>query len=604
MKISVKGILGIHSLESRINKGKLTLVIGDNSQGKTSFLNACKAVLAGDPDPARVGGRGQGSAYVNDEAEAGIARLETDNGERWFKPGSSPIGETGAETLCAKAAVGITDLFAATTMEGRAKMWEEELGCNEIPDDVLLDRLSTAMFDCSYDQINDERQRRQCISVLDTINNSGWDAAQEYWRKVALESKKDWVHAVDTVDPGYASVYGVKKALEWRPPNSNVDQLNMTVAEAERDLRTAKDEYETALQLVGADAAININIDQCKQRLVEIQHNVSGIGREIENLHKDKDKVSKSEGEIQGTIEDYKQQLNDLIVLVETRKKIYEVICPSCGAELKFDKDDPDPLYLSNANRHGEDDLDDDSLDDQIKFIRSELERLNKKKGNLFYEKRKFSDRISEINNRRAGYNGEIKQLTQQIESASNAPSAEALESQHTAKDNLERASEALANVTAWTKAQDAHNSVQYCTKIKALLQTSGIRSEYMTPRMDKIRAIVNNFTAKCGWEDIDIDDKDYGISYNGRSVKLCSASEQWRAHAILQIAIAIITKSSAVVIDNGEVLSEGNRQSFIRIVSGLLFNVNWLAVLMGITMEDYKIDVEHIDYIHIKGGR
>ena len=51
------------------------------------------------------------------------------------------------------------------------------------------------------------------------------------------------------------------------------------------------------------------------------------------------------------------------------------------------------------------------------------------------------------------------------------------------------------------------------------------------------------------------------------RPAQLCSASEQWRAQAAIQLTLAAMTGSRAVVLDRADLLDAGNREGLVRAV-------------------------------------
>ena len=52
------------------------------------------------------------------------------------------------------------------------------------------------------------------------------------------------------------------------------------------------------------------------------------------------------------------------------------------------------------------------------------------------------------------------------------------------------------------------------------------------------------------------------------RLIQLCSASEQWRAQAAIQLTLAAMTGSQAVVLDRADLLDSNNRSGLVRAVN------------------------------------
>ena len=54
---------------------------------------------------------------------------------------------------------------------------------------------------------------------------------------------------------------------------------------------------------------------------------------------------------------------------------------------------------------------------------------------------------------------------------------------------------------------------------------------------------------------------------WGGRPIQLCSESEKWRAQAAIQLTLAAMTGSQAVVLDRADLLDADNREGLVRAV-------------------------------------
>ena len=596
--INVENIIGVKSIRVQIDKGKIVIVCGNNSQGKSSFLNACRAVFAAHPDPARIGGLKQRAAYINERAEMGIARVKTAYGERWFKPGTDPIGETNQPPICNPAAVGIVDLFAPPSHQARSEMWEEILGGgDDIPKEILSDKIAEVMFKCKYVDIKDEKDRRQCDNTINIILHEGWDKAQEEYRQMGVEAKKDWRDAVASVDTKNAGAYGATKADLWKPPLADIEDLNLLPSEAQTYLDEAEQVYEGAIAMEAARMVVE-NRAAAEDQTQNIKDLQAEHTKQVKAVQSIRDKESKLEKKIvkeTKTRDKIDEELNQLeSKLMDQEAKTWEgaegiIYCPKCNEQLVL-IDQHIHLLEEQAEIQKEAELKIADLKKEIDSVKmklnkasSDLEGSLKEQADLRLEGKEIDQTIRRINDKIDHLKGIVEAKGEAVRIDDSIPT------QAEAKVRLEKARQIYDNVIAMTKATDAHRRAKYCQAIKIHLQASGIRHEYLKPSVEQIRKICSLFCKLCGWREIGISEGDYSITYGGRAIKLCSTSEQWRTHAIIQIAIALVTKSEVAIIDEANLLSQENYTLFLKKGLEPLIEQTKLTVFIGETGEKMK---------------
>ena len=61
------------------------------------------------------------------------------------------------------------------------------------------------------------------------------------------------------------------------------------------------------------------------------------------------------------------------------------------------------------------------------------------------------------------------------------------------------------------------------------------------------------------------------GVGNGGRPALLCSESERWRAQASIQLTLAAMTGSRAVVLDRGDILDPMGREGLVKVCAAVL---------------------------------
>ena len=80
-------------------------------------------------------------------------------------------------------------------------------------------------------------------------------------------------------------------------------------------------------------------------------------------------------------------------------------------------------------------------------------------------------------------------------------------------------------------------------------------------------------------------DDKG-GLMWDGRPVQMCSESERWRAQTAMQLTIAALTGSKAVVLDRGDILDNKQRGALYVALKHVAAKTNIAIVLCATTAQ------------------
>ena len=342
--------------------------------------------------------------------------------------------------------------------------------------------------------------------------------------------------------------YGGEKAANWlpaawRPEIEGRSEEDMTAALTDaRDALTAANSVQTIEQ---------DRIDKAKDLLDSV---IPGKEGELKTAKETADSITQQITDLSAKYSEHKVDYDALVIACNQAKAIIQdkapLSCPGCGAGLIV-KDNvlrgyasPEPEEIEKAK------LQIETATPDITKLRAQCEEfINLSK----------SARVKQAEAQRTVHTiqGELNQLKVQARDAGlNAqqatPEAEIA--------RLETAvQEARMNLDVFKQLADAkmhHDNVVEMDKICTLLGPNGARAKVMGEAMDKVRKILGLIQSITGWETIGVL-SDYGITANGRPIKLTSDNEKLKAQWSMQIASAILTESQWVVLDKADTLRD-----------------------------------------------
>ena len=89
------------------------------------------------------------------------------------------------------------------------------------------------------------------------------------------------------------------------------------------------------------------------------------------------------------------------------------------------------------------------------------------------------------------------------------------------------------------------------------------------------------SLTEAAGWPQVAVNET-ATVTWNERSVALCSESERWRAQACIQLTLAAITKSQVVVLDRVDILDLAEREALRAIILAAYGKANIQVLLFS----------------------
>ncbi len=140
----------------------------------------------------------------------------------------------------------------------------------------------------------------------------------------------------------------------------------------------------------------------------------------------------------------------------------------------------------------------------------------------------------------------------------------------------------------AAVEAAQIHEKIVRQIEIVGLLAETGLRQSALVDALGGFASELLDVTRAAGWRPVTVD-ADMSVSYGGRPVSLCSAGEQFRVRAALQIVAAKRDGSSLVILDGADILDAPGRNGLMRALAGL-------PAVIGMTMKREEMPAKLVE--------
>src|SRR6185369_632365 len=121
----------------------------------------------------------------------------------------------------------------------------------------------------------------------------------------------------------------------------------------------------------------------------------------------------------------------------------------------------------------------------------------------------------------------------------------------------------------AFTQKHEAdrlHGSITNTAELMAKIAPEGIRGDVLTRALKGFNASMEKFCTAAGWRPVALE-PDFMPTYGGTIYLLLSESAKFRVRVILQIGMALLDKSQALIVDAADILDKGGRNGLFKAV-------------------------------------
>ena len=553
MRIEVEGLLGIRAATVDLRPGEVVEVIGPNASGKTSLAVCAQALLAYDANPLGLGAGESRAAYLLDGEGEGKATLsDSADGAPYaaWRPRSQTLeastGGPKAERISRPEAVGIVDFTARRSARERAGLFHSSLLPPESEVIAALKELLAKFMDAA-----------DLVGVLAVVSERGYGSAEAIYTDRAREAKRSWT--VVTSRP-----YGVKVAADWRPSGWLADFDSLSVSEAEEAVVTARDALAAVHRVQAISEAELEAAAKAAAEVPALEAKAAALEEASGSAHEAFDLAAADHATAERAFEDFHAKLQASAAKANGPDLQH---CPHCGAEVvvvsgnvtQWSKEDAKGL-AAHAAKVKRIEKKRPALNDQLRecvtvYRRTQAEAESAREAHLTakVELRELRRRSG-----RPGADGEV-------ETAEHRRALASLEA------DVEHRRAALDMVKAVQTAGGLHDTAVRYSEVRRLLGPSGVRGKLLTAGLGRLNAGLRRLADVSGWPVVTVTEEGQVLLREERPAALCSESERWRAQASIQLTLAAMTGSRAVVLDRGDILDEAGREGLRKACAAVL---------------------------------
>lgn len=512
LRISVRDYRGIERAD--VELAPICLAAGMNEQGKSCLAQAARAALAGVAIPIPGIAKKDAKLLVRDGAERGTVSAALDGKEaRAIEWPKCDIGTTEGGIYASQFAVGLRHLFDLDDME-RASVLAGYI--NSVPD---VSDLAGALADIGYGE--------KAVDGLwkSVAGPDGWDGTYKKAREHSTKLKGQWEGVT-------GEKYGSKKGETWAPEGWGDDPDGLAGHVSREDLVATVDQKETELErTIGRRAVADANLDALREE-----------AKRVPELEKQEAKAREE-----------KTQLFEAhrALQVKTLGPVPQppMACPKCSAALALDKDGTALIEATDVTTAKQVTAAKKARTDHAQAV----EKARAEFDVAYAEHQKIHAQL--VDARKAAI--QVDKLSQHGEGSATDADVEA------ARERLAQAEQSLKSFDAKAQADKLHSDVVRNDKLAAILAPDGLRRRKLAAGLEEFNANLAELSAAAKWPTVRIDEN-LAAHYGTRPVWAASASGQWRARVVAQVAMAKMDGSAAVVIDEADILDAKGRNGLV----------------------------------------
>lgn len=521
MQAIVKNFRGI--AEATIDIKRIALIAGHNGAGKTSIARAVAAAATGKPIPYAKITKAGCKVLLRTGTKSGMAAIGTNDGSTQIEWPKAEAHSTGTPPVASEIATGITDLFSMKGSDALAYMIDLLKAAPDF-DDVL-----NALTDADMSKEELEVAHKTATAVWKAIQENGWQAAHAQAVVTGSRLKGAWQQIAGTN-------YGTKKADEWFPEGWEDVLLQHTPESLDKAIAAAQAALE---EVVGKSAVSRAE----QEKLQALADRLPSFEKLVADRHAAHDAAALPVKEIE---EKLKNTANP-----NSRK---DYACPHCEALVNVTAVSGSEFLLTKAEAVDE---------NHIKEARNIYAGLCGDQQRLTGVLHDCQRQLTEAN-----YQLKTAQQAQETlkggEVSTDAPTEDTVLA---ARQLLSNSLNTKAMVEKYHAARKASAQIAASQVIIDALDETGIRKTKLAQCLDAFT--VSYIEPLCGDFGIPslLVDSDLSVSMGETAYPMLSASEQFRMHTVLQVAIAKLEKASVIIIDGADILDKPGRGRLLNMV-------------------------------------
>lgn len=558
MNVTINNYRGLAS--ASLDVSRICLLAGPNEAGKTSASQAFAAALTGDPVPIAGVKKPQVGMLVRAGTANGSVELTTEHGTSNIQWPSAKVKSEGQPPWASHYAAGLQSIVNLDDKE-RVKTLTECLKASPTRADLDKQLVSFKLSPAHLDQL------------WQLIEQQGWDGACAQIKEKGARLKGQWQQAT-------GEQYGSKKAESWIPEGFDDALMGQSEETLQAIVTDARDALEAAIAADAVDDSRRADLEALAALLP---------GRKIDLLAADSDKtdsalqnqLTECNGFIK-SMEDERKKIKIGLRALPEAKQMPGMPCPDCGTVLQVHGNKLEISAQLSAEELT-------SRQEAIDSHSANLDSANKGMMKYMEAATRIKSQISETINTRMQKIAECKRLVIESESAVKelekpAASVTSTVSVDDCRTTMAQAEIRLKAFRSKFEADRLHVAIGQNAELLAKIAPEGIRGDVLVKALKSFNDSLVAVCKAANWRPVTLE-SDFMPCYGGTIYLLLSESAKFRVRVILQIGMALLDKSQALIIDAADILDKGGRNGLFKAVK-----LAGLPALISMTIDSKEL--------------
>lgn len=519
IRLKVRGFRGVDRADIDIDPGSITLLAGQNHQGKSSVCQSLAAAVCNVPIPFYGAARPDKPVLTKTQAK-GMVRGGMDKGYVELYDGE----ERQAQVMWPGCTVHSTEKYACS------KVAAGLLNPLEF-DDALRQKFFAGLLESDPVKEDIEAAFNDAKVTVENFHSrlevDGWDVLHTTFKETGARLKGQW-------EAFSGSKYGSTKAADWKPEGWRDELENYSLENIGTELAVAQRNLEGALGALAVGEA------------------------DIERLTKAAGVEAQEAGVVATCKDRIEFALNTRIKAADRLKGIEvpeEHACPSCGTLLDATRAAGGVLVLKLSE-----------------LRKADIDRAREEKAAAVLAHANAEELVTAAQkalNEAVARLAAVQGSAVQLQAAKGKRGTQ--EAVDVARDYLRGVEADRERIKALLECRRIAGEVVTNQKIIDILAPDGLRRQKLVQKLAVFnRDHLAKLCALAEFQQVTVDES-LSVLHGGRPYYLLSESEKYRVRAVLQTAVACVEGSPLVIFDGADILDSDGRNGLVVMLAGTI---------------------------------